>query len=101
MWMFRWLQRLFAHRATATANDDPRWVEPSNAITRAILSGLVSELPRMGEPVAPAAPAVSDAVTSTPEPAVVEDSPAAERPVAQPATRTAQRSRRRRASRAA
>jgi hypothetical protein len=98
MWMFRWLQRLFAARQQPGHANDPRWVEPSNAITRAILSGLVSPLPNVatGEPVLRASQA-SETVPAVQAPEVAGP----ERSVAQPVTRTAQRSRRRRASRAA
>lgn len=110
MWMFRWLQKLFAHRAASSAHGDPRWVEPSNAITRAVLAGMVAELPLSAKPVvvvqAPAVePEPAMAVAAAPQPAVSaiveEEAAVAERVAAQPGTRTAQRTRRRRASRAA
>ena len=37
-WMFRWLERLVA-RLRVSDSTDAKWIEPSNAITRAILSG--------------------------------------------------------------
>ena len=116
MWMFRWLQRLFAHRAAAGTGSDPRWVEPSNAITRAILAGMVGELPLAAKAPVVARPVAAASTTSQPAAAIAEgpatpvsatmadaeDIAVAERSAAQqPATRTAQRTRRRRASRAA
>jgi hypothetical protein len=113
MWMFRWLQRLIA-RARIAGSADHGWVEPSNAITRAILNSAVPQLPMAARtPVLaesadpaltslPAAQAVTVATAPVPGPvhaAIEVDAP--ERTQAQPATRTAQRTRRRRASRAA
>ena len=83
-WMFRWLTQLVARlRSAERANGANAWVEPSNAITRAILSGAVAELPPLLAEVSPA-----------------EIVPLPQRP-AVPATRTAARVRRRRATRAA
>lgn len=83
-WMFRWLTHLVARlRSAESASGSNAWVEPSNAITRAILSGAVAELP----PLAP-------------EPTLADVVPMPQRTAA-PATRTAARVRRRRATRAA
>jgi hypothetical protein len=83
-WMFRWLSVLLSRvrprEGTASNN---AWVEPSNAITRAILSGAVAELPPL-----PLEQAPGEIVPMTQK-------------TAAPATRTAQRVRRRRAGRAA
>ncbi len=114
MWMFRWLQRLIA-RARIAGSADHGWVEPSNAITRAILSSAVPQLPMAATPppvraesaapalaARPVAQTVTVATAPIAEPvhaAIEVDAP--ERTQAQPATRTAQRTRRRRASRAA
>ena len=83
-WMFRWLSVLLSRvRSREGAASNNAWVEPSNSITRAILSGAVAELP----------------------PLPLEKTPAEILPMPQktaaPATRTAQRVRRRRAGRAA
>lgn len=80
-WMFNWLQQLLA-RFGRSDSADSGWVEPSNSITRAVISGAVSGL------------ALS---LPEPKPAEVVEIPAREQPV----TRTAQRTRRRRAGRAA
>jgi|GEM_PF-4403790 len=107
MWIFRWLQRLLAAPRTSSNAKDPHWVEPSNAITRAILAGIVDELPDLTRVPAPGEAAPAAAAVASPAAAAVASpaampAPAAERvPSAQPVTRTAQRSRRRRASRAA
>ena len=88
-WMFRWLDSLLA-RLRDARSADKGWVEPSNAITRAILGGAIAQL-------AIAAPEPALAISETaaiPEPA----QPAIAAPVV---TRTAQRTRRRRATRAA
>jgi hypothetical protein len=82
-WMFRWLEH-FVARFRSAESAPAGWVEPSNAITRAVLSGTVAPLPLA-------------AIEPQPVPAEVVDLPAR----AQPATRTAQRTRRRRAGRAA
>lgn len=81
-WMFRWLDHLLARFRSSGSRADAGWVEPSNAITRAIMTGAVAKLP-LAEPDR--------------EPAEVVTLPAR----SQPATRTAQRTRRRRAGRAA
>jgi len=81
LWTFRWLEHLLA-RFRRSEGDDAGWVEPSNSITRAVMSGAVSGL------------ALS---VPEPTPAEVVEIPSRE----QPATRTAQRTRRRRAGRAA
>lgn len=83
-WMFRWLQHIIAH-LPFSRDPEAGWVEPSNSITRAVLSPTTLALPE----VAPALPERA--------PAEIVTLPA--RP--QPATRTAQRTRRRRATRAA
>ncbi|MGE0598514.1 MAG: hypothetical protein AB7J35_01645 [Dehalococcoidia bacterium] len=80
-WTFRWLQH-FLGLFRRSADSESGWVEPSNAITRAVMSGSVSGL---------------SLSVPEPEPAEVVAIPERE----QPATRTAQRTRRRRASRAA
>lgn len=82
-WMFRWLSALLSHLALRK-DSDAGWVEPSNAVTRAVLGGVPLALP-----LAETEPAR--------QPAPVVDMPQR----SQPATRTAQRTRRRRASRAA
>lgn len=82
-WMFRWLNGLLARLRSGERDTSNAWVEPSNAITRAILSGAVSELP----------PLLAEA-----DPAEVVPLP---QRTAAPATRTAARVRRRRATRAA
>ena len=84
-WMLRWWQALLAKLQSRDA--DLRWVEPGNAITRAILSGAVPPLPA-ARSEAPVAPAGAD--ESTPPPPAVETE-------AEPAVPT----RRRRAGRAA
>lgn len=82
-WMFRWLSALLS-RFRFGGETDAGWVEPSNAVTRAVLGTTPLELPAtVIEPVHAPAPVL-------PLPQRV-----------QPATRTAQRTRRRRASRAA
>ncbi len=81
-WMFRLLSAILAR--LRGGDGDAGWVEPSNAVTRAVLGGAPLELP---------ATVVEPART----PARVLPMPQR----AQPATRTAQRTRRRRASRAA
>ncbi len=63
---------------------DAGWVEPSNAVTRAVLGGAPLEL-------------LATVIERAPSPSPVLPMPQR----AQPATRTAQRTRRRRASRAA
>lgn len=84
-WMFRWLTGLIARlRADEGRGASNAWVEPSNAITRAILAGAVGELPMIAEPAA----------------AEAEIVPMPQRAPA-PTSRTAARVRRRRASRAA
>jgi hypothetical protein len=80
--MFRWLHALLGSRNSGAA--DPKWVEPSNAITRAVLGGM---------------PLASLAVASAPE--ASDDTTLPERPQPAVVTRTAQRVRRRRAGRAA
>jgi len=83
-WMFRWLTGLLARlRPGDSATSNNAWVEPSNAITRAILNGAVAELPPLFAETEPA-----------------EIVPLPQRAPA-PATRTAARVRRRRANRAA
>jgi len=79
--MFRWWSAVFARLRGREA--DSGWVEPSNTITKTILSGYVPELPM----------AVPDRA-----PAEVTELPQRTQPVV---TRTAQRTRRRRAHRAA
>lgn len=85
-WMFRWLNGLVARlRSNGGAGSNNDWVEPSNAITRAILSGAIAELPQLAVGITEA-----------------EILPMPQRPAAAPpATRTAARVRRRRATRAA
>lgn len=80
-WTFRWLEHFLA-LFRRSGGSDANWVEPSNAITRAVMSGAISGL-----------------ALSVPEPELAEvvEIPTRE----QPATRTAQRTRRRRAGRAA
>lgn len=81
-WMFRFLQHIIA---SLPFSRDPEagWVEPSNLITRAVLSPAAIELPEVVfEPVR-----LAEIVTLPARP--------------QPATRTAKRTRRRRATRAA
>jgi hypothetical protein len=81
--MFRWLSAILSH-LPFRGDGETGWVEPSNAVTRAVLGGVPLALPLAeGEPVRPPAPVVELPQRS------------------QPATRTAQRTRRRRASRAA
>jgi hypothetical protein len=81
--MFRWLSALLS-RLPFRGDSDAGWVEPSNAVTRAVLGGVPLTLPLAeAEPVH--------------QPAPVVEMPQR----AQPATRTAKRTRRRRASRAA
>lgn len=81
--MFRWLSALLS-RFRFGGETDAGWVEPSNAVTRAVLGSSPLELRGTGvEPVHSPAPVL-------PLPQRV-----------QPPTRTAQRTRRRRASRAA
>lgn len=82
--MFRWLGSLLG-KFQSSERAAAAWVEPSNAITRAVLTGAVPQL-ALSEPVRP--------------PAEVTELPERETPAA-PATRTAQRTRRRRAGRAA
>ena len=82
-WMFAWLRHLLSI-LPGFRDSEAGWVEPSNSITRAVLS-----------PAAIALPEVGDEPSRTP--AEIVTLPA--RP--QPATRTAQRTRRRRAGRAA
>ena len=93
--MFRWLERLVAHLG-GSPSADSKWVEPSNAITRAILAGTVKQPFAMAEAPVAIAP---DAPVIALEPVAIAEEPAVR--VAAPVTRTAQRSRRRRASRAA
>ncbi|MGE3075708.1 MAG: hypothetical protein AB7N24_18480 [Dehalococcoidia bacterium] len=78
---FRWLSHLLG-LFRRSDDVDGGWVEPSNAITRAVMSGSMSGL---------------SLSVPEPEPAEVVAIPERE----QPTTRTAQRTRRRRASRAA
>lgn len=82
-WMFRWLSAILSH-LPFRGDDEAGWVEPSNAVTRAVLGGVPLALP-----IAEASP--------THQPAPVVELPQR----SQPATRTAQRTRRRRAGRAA
>lgn len=84
-WMFRWLSAFFA-RFRGDSLSESGWVEPSNAITRAILTGHVPELP---------------AAAAGAEPAAVEREPLTLPQRSPQVTRTAQRTRRRRAGRAA
>lgn len=82
-WMFRWLQHIIAH-LPFSRDPEAGWVEPSNMITRAVLSPTALTLPEVAiEP----ARVLAEIVTLPARP--------------QPATRTAQRTRRRRATRAA
>ena len=80
--MFRWLELLVARLPRARGAGDG-WVEPSNAITRAILSNSVAPLPAV-----------------TPTVAVAEEA-AEVAPPAVPETRPGRRTRRRRSARAA
>lgn len=82
-WMFRWLQHLIAW-LPFSREPEAGWIEPSNEITRAVLSAQAITLPQ---------------VVEDPEPTPAEIVQLSARP--QPATRTAKRARRRRASRAA
>lgn len=81
-WMFGWLRNLLA-RLGGPEGASNAWVEPSNSITRAIMTGAVQGLPALS--VAQA----QEEVLALPQ------------KVAVPVTRTAQRVRRRRAGRAA
>ena len=81
-WMFGWLRSLLA-KLGGSESASNAWVEPSNSITRAIITGSV--------PVLPAIAAVRTDTDLLPLP----------QKVTVPATRTAQRVRRRRAGRAA
>ncbi|PWB43311.1 MAG: hypothetical protein C3F10_11510 [Dehalococcoidia bacterium] len=82
-WMFRWLSAILSH-LPFRGDDEAGWVEPSNAVTRAVLGGVPLALP-----IAEASP-------------IHQPAPVVELPQrSQPATRTAQRTRRRRAGRAA
>ncbi|MBK8558935.1 hypothetical protein [Candidatus Amarobacter glycogenicus] len=82
VWKFRWLHSIPRAAPRLERATGAGWVEPSNAITRAVMTGSFAELP-MSVPLR--------------EPAEVVTLPAR----TQPATRTAQRTRRRRAGRAA
>lgn len=83
-WMSRWLTHLLARfGGTETGT---HWVEPSNAITRAVLSG---QVPELATAVVVTEPAVEEA--ELPLPAEEE----------QPVAPAAQRSGRRRSRRAA
>ena len=109
-WLFRLLDHVLGRfRAAEAAGEDPKWVEPSNAITRAVLSGNICQLlsnstvavaPSIDAMVpAPLVPA-AESVEPRLEPATeAEEVPA--RTAAAIVTRTAQRVRRRRATRAA
>ena len=66
--MFRWLESLVA-RLPRSRDAADKWVEPSNAITRAIMAA--SFAPLMAEPVVPAAAEVTTEVEA-PVPAEVE-----------------------------
>jgi hypothetical protein len=44
-WKARWLQALLNRWRTSPSGELKGWVEPSNSITRAVLSGRVSDLP--------------------------------------------------------
>ncbi|HQW50976.1 MAG TPA: hypothetical protein PL082_02865 [Tepidiformaceae bacterium] len=81
-WMFRWLAALLPR--LSFGGGETGWVEPSNSITRTVLSGAAIDL------------ALTEA-SPVAEPAEVLALPQRE----QPATRTARRTRRRRAGRAA
>lgn len=72
-WMFRWLEQ-FLTRLRPAGAADPKWVEPSNAITRAILAGAVAELPTMAAPPQPVE------ITEVADP--VEEPPAEAEPAA-------------------
>ena len=89
--MFRWLEHLVA-RFRSAESAPAGWVEPSNAITRAVLAGAVAALPALTVDLNLEVEAEADDVTAMPDRAL---------PAAAPATRTAQRTRRRRAGRAA
>lgn len=81
--MFRWLSA-FLSRLPFRGDGEGGWVEPSNAVTRAVLGSVPLDLPMVeSEPAA--------------QPGRVVELPQR----AQPATRTARRTRRRRAGRAA
>lgn len=82
-WMFNWLRHLLSI-LPSFRDSEAGWVEPSNTITKAVLSPAPLALPEV--PVIPER-----------EPGEIVELPA--RP--QPATRTAKRTRRRRATRAA
>lgn len=101
--MFRWLDQLLSH--LRRGNSEPHalekgWVEPSNAITRAILSGAVAQL-ATSSAAAPAQALAVGVPASATEPLETLETlePARETPAI--VTRTAQRTRRRRATRAA
>jgi hypothetical protein len=81
--MFRWLSAILSH-LPFRGDGEAGWVEPSNAVTRAVLGGVP-----LGLSIAEAGPIH--------QPATVTELPQR----SQPATRTAKRTRRRRASRAA
>jgi len=117
-WMFRWLDQLLSHLRRENSEHhafERGWVEPSNAITRAILSGAVAQLAisaPVAEPVVaqatPAPPAAPQpAATAVEQTLVLEasdeilEAPEPSRAAPGIVTRTAQRARRRRANRAA
>lgn len=106
-WLIRLLDHLLGRfRAADGAAADPKWVEPSNAITRAILNGNIGELLATGNAavsspvVAASAPMVEHPAPAS-APLTGEPEEAISRPAAAIVTRTAQRARRRRATRAA
>ena len=100
--MFRWLDQLLS-RFRRENNEhhalEKGWVEPSNAITRAILSGAIAQLAGS----ASSAPAPVAALPEPMAPEFTETTETIEPARGTPAivTRTAQRTRRRRATRAA
>ena len=110
--MFRWLDQLFSRLRRESSEHhafERGWVEPSNAITRAILSGSV---PPLAITMPREEPALAQAATPAPEPAMqptpvmetsaeILESPEPARATPGFLTRTAQRARRRRATRAA
>ncbi len=104
-WMFSWLENLLARMRRDAQGPhalEKGWVEPSNAITRAVLSGAVARyaVAEVQQPAAPVVVQVTYAVetpvaeTAVPEP----QTDRAEEPIV---VRTARRLRRRRATRAA
>jgi hypothetical protein len=104
--MFRWLDQLLSRLRRDNSEHhafERGWVEPSNAITRAILSGAVTQLAintLTSPPAGRAEPAVARVATPEHSPVIAETpEPAQDKPGL--VSRTARRARRRRAGRAA